>query len=221
MTVVRGRRAGALRHGVAALALLALVFGVSGCTRGPSEAELAGAADARDDGHQTLAGFDLAAPAGSVRAAHRTVDACGSPTSDRGGFDDRHVMGYECFVVERVVYTPADRNGQGFDVDASTQELSGRLGLTAAETWGGDLYAHGRIEVDGFTVIVEISHDRIDEPSTVGQLPVQGWHANDVVHEDDGDLLDRLPELVAAGESEVLVATVAVRYFRDAPGAPD
>jgi hypothetical protein len=59
------------------------------------------------------------------------------------------------------------------------------------------------------------------EKSILDHFPVGGWLANDVVHEDRGDLLDRLPELIASGESEVVAATVSVRYFRDAPGAPD
>jgi hypothetical protein len=209
----------AWRRGASALIACVLAVGVSGCSRAPNEAELASAAEAQDDGHRALAGFEFAAPFGFTRAAHRTVDACGSPTSDRGGLDDSHVMGYECFAVQRVVYAPAgDVAG---DLDTAIQELGAGLGAPATERWDGQYIVSDRIQAGGFTVLVEVSRDRIDEPSTVGHLPVYGWHANEVVHEDGGDLVDRLPELVASGESEVIVATVSVRYFRDAPGAPD
>ncbi|MBM7832481.1 hypothetical protein JOE59_003186 [Agromyces cerinus] len=207
------------RQGIPALIVCVLAIGVSGCSRAPNEAELAGAAEARDDGHRALAGFDFTAPSGFTRAAHRTVDACGSPTSDRDGLDDRHVEGYECFAVERVVYTPAD--DVTVDLDTAIQQLGAGLGAPATERWDGEYFVSDRIQADGYTVLVDVSRELIDEPSTVDDLPVQGWLANDVVHEDDGDLLDRLPELVASGESEVIVATVSVRYFRDAPGAPD
>ncbi|WP_159440986.1 hypothetical protein [Agromyces cerinus] len=207
------------RRGIPALIVCVLAIGVSGCSRAPTEAELAGAAEARDDGHQALAGFDFGAPTGFARAAHRTVDACGSPTSDRDGLDDRHVEGYECFAVQRVVYTPAD--GVTVDLDAAVQQLGAALGAPATERWDGEYIVSDRIQAAGFTVLVEVSRDLIDEPSTVDDLPVRGWLANDVVHQDDGDLIERLPELVASGESEVIVATVSVRYFRDAPDAPD
>lgn len=209
----------AWRRGTSALIVCALALGVSGCSRAPNEAELAGAAEARDDGQRTLAGFDFAAPLGFARAAYRTVDACGSPTSDRGGLDDSHVMGYECFTVQRVVYTPVGDVTGG--LDAAIRELGAGLGVPATERWDGGYTVSDRIQVDGFTVLVEVSRDRVDEPSAVGYLPVDGWHANEVVHEDGGDLVDRLPELVASGESAVIVATVSVRYFRDAPGASD
>ncbi|SIO01748.1 hypothetical protein SAMN05443544_2240 [Agromyces cerinus subsp. cerinus] len=127
--------------------------------------------------------------------------------------------GYECFAVQRVVYTPAD--GVTVDLDAAVQQLGAALGAPATERWDGEYIVSDRIQAAGFTVLVEVSRDLIDEPSTVDDLPVRGWLANDVVHQDDGDLIERLPELVASGESEVIVATVSVRYFRDAPDAPD
>lgn len=208
----------AWRRGISALIVCVLSVGVSGCSRAPNEAELAGAAEAQDDGHRALAAFDFAAPSGFTRAAHRTVDACGSPTSDRGGLDDSHVMGYECFAVQRVVYTGGDVAG---DLDVAIQKLGAGLGAPATERWDGEYIVSDRIQVGGLRVLVEVSRDRIDEPSSVDDLPVYGWNANEVVHQDDGDLIDRLPELVSSGESEVIVATVSVRYFRDAPGAPD
>jgi hypothetical protein len=211
----------AWRRAIAAVIFCTIAVGVSSCSRAPSDAELAGAAAAREDGHRILASFDFTPPAGLTRAAHRRVDACGSPTSDRGGFDARHVMGYECFVVERVIYIRAADDS--FDRDAAVQELGAGFGVPASLRSDGVYMVSERTEVDGVAVFVHVSGDLIDHPdSSLDQMPVPVvWHTNEVVHGDRGDLLERLPELIASGESEAIVATVSVRYFRDAPGAPD
>jgi hypothetical protein len=211
---------GMWRRTLTAVIACAVALGVSSCARAPTDAELAGAAAAREDGHRMLGRFDFTPPAGFTVAASRTVDACGSPTSDRGGLNDRHVMGYECFVVERVVYIPAGDGSYNFD--AAVQELATGFGVTASPRWDGPYMASERIEVDGVVVLVNVRRDLIDdENSILDHFPLGGWLANDLVHEDRGDLLDRLPKLIASGESEVVAGTVSVRYFRDAPGAPD
>lgn len=190
---------------VAAVALLAA--GLSGCRSAPSEAEIAGAESARPSAQGLIDRMEIAEPTGYALAAARTMDACGSQTSDRGGLDDAHLEGYSCVIVRRSVFVPSESPEHADAAEwTAVAEIQEAFGLTL-----GDMVpsAIGHVEVDGSPGSVDVivrPADGVD----LDMLPV--WHANQVVHSDDGEVETRLGE-IATPETRVLQVTVTIRYF--------
>ncbi|WP_345802483.1 hypothetical protein AAIB33_05130 [Microbacterium sp. AZCO] len=184
-----------------------MVVCLAGCTASPSREELAGADAARDGGLRTLGSIEVPTPAGYSAVAERTMDACGSLTSDRGGFDDTHVEGYSCALIRRTVYTAND--------DSARSDAGARAAVTQLqEAFGLDLSpnvptAMGFFDADGLRVDMTALVRPAGEVD-IDMLPL--WHANQLVHSDDGELSGKLSD-VGVDAATVLMVTTTVTYF--------
>ncbi|MFC4139398.1 MULTISPECIES: hypothetical protein [unclassified Microbacterium] len=174
----------------------------------PTDEELAGAEAARPAGIQSLAGVEIPTPTGWEQIAERNVDACGSMTNDRGGFDDAHIGGYSCAAMRRTLYVRMDGVQTSREDEAAwaaTAELAKNLpGLQLSDRVpnAGGFLDGSRTRVDAF--VQEGEYVDIDI------LPL--WHRNETIVTDETKLVDQLAEQGRTGEN-VLQVTVTVPYF--------
>ncbi|UJP11044.1 hypothetical protein L2X99_05495 [Microbacterium sp. KUDC0406] len=188
-----------------------LVVALAACgSSAPTDEELAGAEAARPAGIQTLAAIEIPTPTGWEQIAERNVDACGSMTNDRGGFDDAHINGYSCAVVRRTLYVRADGAATSRD-DEAAWSATAELAQNIPELHLSDRVpnANGFLTVDGRRVRAEAFITE-GENADIDILPL--WHRNETIVTDETKLVDQLGEQNRAGDN-VLQLTVTVPYF--------
>lgn len=204
--------------------VLALTGLLAGCSGTPSDSELQGAADARPAGLAALEAFPLPELTGWTVAAERTIDACGSNTSDQM-FDETHIEGYSCVAVRRTAYELTDA------ADAGTRDAAAFTALMQIQTAFADLpsafhpddvppespafavnasppNAGGALLVDGRRVQMT-GYLQSAEVADYDILPI--WHINERVESDSGEMRDAL--MARADGGEFLVITVTLSYF--------
>ncbi|MFH8251909.1 hypothetical protein ACH3VR_16205 [Microbacterium sp. B2969] len=197
---------------------------VTGCSTAPTAEELAGADAARAEGLRVLESVDIPLPSGVHQIAERRLDACGSTTSDRGGFDDRHIEGYSCAAVRRTVYAFDDATGSGRNdatdlpddatATAAVAEIQNAFGLNLSPYAPT---ADGLVDIDGTRVRI-LALVRPAEEVDIDVLPL--WHRNETVRDDDGPLKGAM-DAAGVAASRVLQVTTTVYYFEVSRDTPD
>lgn len=205
--------------GAGAIGCLVAVVLVACGSSAPTEDELAGAEAARSSGAQALAGIEVPTPTGWEQIAERNVDACGSTTDDRGGFDDAHVNGYSCSVIRRTLYARSDGAPTSRDDEAAwaaVAEISDSFAEQAREQESPGLHLSDRVPNASGVLILDDNRVRIEAFVQDGQSTdidvVPLWHRNETIVTDEAKLVAQL-EQQGRSDEEVLQVTLTVPYF--------
>lgn len=151
-------------------------------------------------------------------AAERRMDACGSLTSDRD-WDETHLEGYSCAAVRRIAYEPTDGaddlEALAYTAIDTIEESFTSTVIDQEPSWftTSDTVptADARFQTDGLDTRIGMLVSAVDT-ADIDMLPL--WHRNESIHEDDGELVDKL---IADGtrSRSVFVVTVTVTYFEE------
>ena len=196
----------------------------------PAEADVDAAALLRPVAVSALESLQLTATSDSTVAGDRTIDVCGSLTSDRGGFDDRHIEGYEC-VVTRLVLVVQPVAGDASDLplqnlrDTLIVENGLSSGPVAPDRYdqvdfalgGGDLF--DAIRAGDTRVTVSIID--LDPSSSRYSVPTEDrlYHSNEVVISTSGRLDDAtLSAALRSGANQGVLFRFQTQYYNSVDG---
>ena len=188
-----------MRAGWVLAAVVSVVLAGCSWNAKPAEADVDAAARLRPAAASAMESMQLTATDGSTVVGDRTIDVCGSLTSDQGGFDDRHIEGYECVLTRLVlVVQPAAGDTSTLTLQQLRDSLLVENGLSAGPVipdlydqvdfalGGGDLFDAIR---SGDTRVT-VSIIDLDPASSRYTVPSEDrlYHSNEVVISTSGRL---------------------------------